>query len=57
MTTFPSQEPSLESVFNLTVEQLLEMDPAELRHLLAKVEILCRWLRGTLHLKTKKGDR
>ncbi|QQR69210.1 MAG: hypothetical protein IPI58_00555 [Alphaproteobacteria bacterium] len=51
------EKPSLESVFGTPVGQLLEMDEIEIRQLLAKAELLCRWLRGVLRLKTKKGSK
>ncbi len=47
---------SLEAVFGTPVGQLLEMDEIELRHILAKAELLCRWLRGALRLKARKGS-
>lgn len=47
--------PSLDAVFGTPVGQLLEMDETELRQLLAKAELVCRWLRGALRLKTQKG--
>lgn len=52
-----SEKPTLESVFGTPVGQLLEMDETEIRQLLAKAELLCRWLRGVLRLKTKKGNK
>lgn len=50
-----SEKQSLDAIFGTPVGQLLEMDEAELRRLLAKAELLCRWLRGALRLNTKKG--
>ncbi len=49
--------PSLDAVFGTPVGQLLEMDETELRRLLAKAELVCRWLRGALRLKTQKGAK
>ena len=49
--------PTLNTVFDAPVGQLLEMDEQQLRQLLAKAELLCRWLRGVLRLKTKKGSK
>ena len=57
MTQPHPEKPSLESVFSTPVGQLLDMGEAEIRQLLAKAELLCRWLRGTLRLKTRKGER
>ena len=47
---------SLETVFGTPVGQLLEMDETELRQILTKAELLCRWLRGALRLKARKGS-
>ncbi len=52
-----TDSPSLDTVFGTPVGQLLEMDETEIRSLLAKAELLCRWLRGVLRLKTKKGGK
>ena len=49
--------PSLDAVYSTPVGQLLEMDETELRRLLAKAELVCRWLRGALRLKTQKGAK
>ena len=51
------QKDSIDDVFGTPVGQLLEMDEPELRRLLAKAELVCRWLRGALRLKTKKGGK
>lgn len=50
-----SEKHSLDAVFGTPVGRLLEMDETELRQLLAKAALVCRWLRGALRLKTKKG--
>jgi hypothetical protein len=50
-------KPNIESIFGMPIRQLLEMDEIEIRQLLAKAELLCRWLRGVLRLKTKKGSK
>ncbi len=47
--------PTLDTVFGTPMGQLLEMDETEIRQFLAKAELLCRWLRGALRLRTKKG--
>lgn len=52
-----TQSPPLDSIFGTPVGQLMEMDETELRALLAKAELLCRWLRGVLRLKAKKGGK
>jgi hypothetical protein len=52
-----NSNPNLESIFNLPIGRLLEMDEPEIRQLLAKAEFLCRWLRGALRLKNKKGNK
>jgi hypothetical protein len=49
-----NNSPPLDAVFGTPVGQLLEMDETEIRTLLAKAELLCRWLRGVLRLKTKR---
>jgi len=51
------QKDSIDAVFGTPVGQLLEMDETELRRLLAKAELVCRWLRGALRLKTQKGAK
>ena len=50
-----NDSPSLDAIYGTPVGQLLEMDETELRRLLAKAELVCRWLRGALRLKAKKG--
>ncbi len=55
MTEPQSEKQSLDAVFGTPLGQLLEMDETELRQLLAKAELVCRWLRGALRLKAKKG--
>ena len=50
-----NDSPSLDAVYGTPVGQLLEMDETELRRLLEKAELVCRWLRGALRLKAKKG--
>ncbi|MCK5751058.1 MAG: hypothetical protein KAH44_32880 [Oricola sp.] len=45
----------LQDIFDTPVGQLIEMDETELRNLLSKAELLCRWLRGVLRLKTSKS--
>jgi hypothetical protein len=57
MSDHGSEKKSLDAIFGTPVGQLLEMDEAELRRLLAKAELLCRWLRGALRLNTKKGEK
>ncbi len=52
-----SNSPSLDTVYSTPVGQLLEMDETELRRLLTKAELVCRWLRGALKLKTQKGAK
>ncbi len=52
-----SDSPSLDAVYSTPVGQLLEVDETELRRLLAKAELVCRWLRGALRLKNQKGDK
>ena len=51
------QKDSIDAVFGTPVGQLLEMDESELRRLLAKAELVCRWLRGALRMKTQKGAK
>ncbi len=49
---------TLNEIFDTPVGQLLEMEETELRNLLTKAELLCRWLRGVLRLKSnKKGAK
>ena len=57
MSDSRSQKDSIDAVFGTPVGQLLEMDEQQIRQLLAKAELLCRWLRGVLRLKTKKGSK
>jgi hypothetical protein len=57
MTDPQSQKQSLDAVFGTPVGQLLEMDETELRQLLTKAELVCRWLRGALRLKAQKGGK
>lgn len=52
-----THSPPLDSVFGTPVGKLLDMDETELRALLVKAELLCRWLRGVLRLKAKNGER
>ena len=52
-----SQKDSIDAVFGTPVGQLLEMDETELRRLLTKAELVCRWLRGALRLKNQKGEK
>ena len=46
---------NLQDIFEMPAGQLLEMDESEIRNLLRKAELLCRWLRGVLRLKTTKS--
>ena len=49
---------TLHEIFDVPVGQLIEMDETEIRNLLTKAELLCRWLRGVLRLKAnKKGGK
>jgi len=57
MNNHHTPKPNIESIFGMSIRQLLEMDEIEIRQLLAKAELLCRWLRGVLRLKTKKGSK
>ena len=52
-----SPKDSLNDLYTTPVGQLLELDEIELRRLLAKAELIARWLRGALKLKAKKGTK
>lgn len=56
MSDIRSPKDSLDAVYTTPVGQLLDLDEVELRRLLAKAELIARWLRGALKLKTKKGE-
>jgi hypothetical protein len=57
MSDVRSPNDSLDAVYTTPVGQLLELDETELRRLLAKAELIARWLRGALKLKTQKGNK
>lgn len=57
MSDVRSPNDSLDAVYTTPVGQLLELDETELRRLLAKAELIARWLRGALKLKTHKGNK
>ncbi len=49
--------PSLDAVFTTPIGRLLEKDETELRSLLSKAELACRWLRSVITIKTQpNGD-
>lgn len=45
---------TLPDLFDVPVGQLIDMEEIEIRKLLAKAELLCRWLRGVLRLQASK---
>lgn len=57
MSDIRSPNDSLDAIYTTPVGQLLELDETELRRLLAKSELIARWLRGALKLKTQKGNK
>lgn len=45
---------TIDAIFGMPIQQLMEMEKAELQQLLFRCELLCRWLRGVLRLKSKQ---